>query len=116
MRWRICTAPLSKATREAEAEGTRAMRIVGVIPARMAASRFPGKPLFPIHGRPMVEHVYRRAERYKGWSDLVLATCDSEIAAFGRERNIPVVMTGSHHTRALDRVAEAVERLPQRVN
>lgn len=88
------------------------MRIIGIIPARMAASRFPGKPLFPILGRPMVEHVYLRARMYANWSDLVLATCDTEIEQFANSHGIPVTMTGSHHTRALDRVAEAVTLLP----
>lgn len=86
------------------------MKIIGVVPARMAASRFPGKPLYLIHGRPMVEHVFMRAKLYEGWSKLVLATCDREIEQFADNKGIPVVMTGSHHTRALDRVAEAVER------
>ncbi len=90
------------------------MKIAGIIPARMAASRFPGKPLHPILGRPMVDHVYQRAKMYSGWSDLVLATCDEEIAQFARGKSIPVVMTGSHHTRALDRVAEAVGLLGQK--
>ena len=83
------------------------MKTIGVIPARMAASRFPGKPLHPILGRPMVEHVYERARLYGGWDHLVLATCDAEIEGFAQDHDIPVVMTGSHHTRALDRVAEA---------
>jgi 3-deoxy-manno-octulosonate cytidylyltransferase (CMP-KDO synthetase) len=91
------------------------MKIVGVIPARMAASRFPGKPLYPIHGRPMLDHVYWRAHKYAHWDQLVLATCDDEIAQFATDNGIPVVMTGSHHTRALDRVAEAVERLDEPV-
>lgn len=78
----------------------------------MAASRFPGKPLHPIHGRAMVEHVYARARMYGGWDHLVLATCDEEIESFGTAHGMPVVMTGSHHTRALDRVAEAVTLLP----
>ena len=86
------------------------MKLLGIIPARMKASRFPGKPLFPILGRPMVEHVYLRAKIYPGWTNLLLATCDSEIELFAKQKNIPVVMTGSHHTRALDRVAEAVEK------
>ena len=92
------------------------MKIIGVIPARMAASRFPGKPLYLIHGRAMVEHVYLRARMYSGWDKLVLATCDQEIEQFSLEKGIPVVMTGSHHTRALDRVAEAVERLGETVD
>lgn len=91
------------------------MKIFGIVPARMAASRFPGKPMVSILGRPMVEHVFLRAQMYKGWDNLVLATCDSEIEQFAKGKGIPVVMTGSHHTRALDRVAEAAERLGQPV-
>lgn len=87
------------------------MKTIGIVPARMAASRFPGKPLYPILGRPMVEHVFLRAAMYPSWDKLALATCDDDIARFAGSRNIPVVMTGSHHTRALDRVAEAAERL-----
>jgi 3-deoxy-manno-octulosonate cytidylyltransferase (CMP-KDO synthetase) len=87
------------------------VKIVGVIPARMAASRFPGKPLFPICGRPMVEHVIARARMYEKWDHLVVATCDREIESFAKGSGIPVVMTGSHHTRALDRVAEAATLL-----
>ena len=77
----------------------------------MAATRFPGKPLCPILGKPMIEHVYLRASMYDGWDVLMLATCDEEIAVFARDKGIPVIMTGDHHTRALDRVAEAVENL-----
>jgi 3-deoxy-manno-octulosonate cytidylyltransferase (CMP-KDO synthetase) len=87
------------------------MKIIGVIPARMAASRFPGKPLYKIHGKAMIEHVYLRANLYKDWDRLVVATCDQEIKNFSESKNFPVVMTGDHHTRALDRVAEAVENL-----
>lgn len=91
------------------------MKIIGVVPARMAASRFPGKPLYPILGRPMVEHVFLRAQMYKGWSNLVVATCDNEIKQFAASKGFPVIMTGSHHTRALDRIAEAVELLGESV-
>jgi 3-deoxy-manno-octulosonate cytidylyltransferase (CMP-KDO synthetase) len=87
------------------------MKVFGVVPARMAASRFPGKPLCPILGRAMLEHVFCRARQYPKWDDLVIATCDEEIAQFSRSKEFPVVMTGSHHTRALDRVAEAVTKL-----
>lgn len=86
-------------------------KIIGIVPARMAASRFPGKPLFPILGRPMVDHVFCRAQLYDGWDELVLATCDVEIEAFANAKGYPVLMTGSHHARALDRVAEAVTKL-----
>jgi 3-deoxy-manno-octulosonate cytidylyltransferase (CMP-KDO synthetase) len=92
------------------------MKIIGVVPARMKASRFPGKPLYPILGRPMLEHVILRAQMYKGWSRLVVATCDREIEQFSVDKGYPVVMTGNHHTRALDRVAEAVTRLDEAVS
>jgi len=91
------------------------MKVIGVVPARMAASRFPGKPLYLIHGRPMVEHVFLRAKMYSAWDRLVLATCDHEIEQFAKERGFSVIMTGDHHTRALDRVAEAVEKLDEDV-
>ena len=83
------------------------MKIVGIVPARMAASRFPGKPLHPILGRPMVEHVFCRAALFPKWDGLFLATCDQEIAALGKQKGWPTLMTSDKHTRALDRVAEA---------
>jgi len=92
------------------------MKVFGIVPARMAASRFPGKPLHPILGRPMVEHVMLRASMYSGWEKLVLATCDTEIEQFALQKGFPVIMTGAHHTRALDRVAEAVQLLGEPVN
>ena len=83
------------------------MKIIAVIPARMGSSRFPGKPLAPILGRPMVEHVYRRTLLCKTLSDVFVATCDKEIfesvEAFGGK----AIMTSPSHERASDRVAEA---------
>lgn len=87
------------------------MRKIGIIPARMAASRFPGKPLVRISGMSMIEHVYHRARLYENWDALVLATCDEEIREHAASVGMPVVMTGDHHTRALDRVAEAATKL-----
>ena len=92
------------------------MKIIGVVPARMAASRFPGKPLCNILGMPMIEHVYLRAQMYSNWSTLVVATCDKEIEDFAHQKGFPVIKTGAHHTRALDRVAEAVTLLPESVS
>jgi 3-deoxy-manno-octulosonate cytidylyltransferase (CMP-KDO synthetase) len=86
------------------------MKVYGVVPARMAASRFPGKPLHPILGKTMLEHVFFRAKMFKGWDELVVATCDHEISDFAKAQGFPVVMTGDHHTRALDRVAEAAAK------
>jgi len=73
----------------------------------MGSSRFPGKPLHKLLGRPMLQHVFERASLYDKWTSLSLTTCDEEIAALGHQQGWPVVMTSSSHTRALDRVAEA---------
>lgn len=87
------------------------MRVVAVIPARMGSSRFPGKPLARICGRPMIEHVYRRTARSQSVAEVFIATCDQEImdaaAAFGAK----AIMTSSAHERASDRVAEVAETI-----
>lgn len=82
--------------------------IYGVVPARMASSRFPGKPLQLICGRPMIEHVFLRARLYQNFSDLILATCDQAILDFAHTHQFPTVMTKDTHVRCLDRVAEAI--------
>jgi 3-deoxy-manno-octulosonate cytidylyltransferase (CMP-KDO synthetase) len=84
-------------------------KIIGVIPARMASGRFPGKPLVEIAGMPMVEHVWHRAKMYKKWDELFIATCDNVIKDFADSKNIPCIMTSDKHIRGLDRVAEAIE-------
>ena len=55
-------------------------KIVAIIPARMAASRFPGKPLLQVAGLPMIEHVRRRVSLSEAFSDIAVATCDQMIA------------------------------------
>jgi len=82
-------------------------KIVGIVPARMAASRFPGKPMYSLCGKPMVEHCVRRAAMWTKWDGLFVATCDEVIADFSRQIGFPAIMTKDTHTRALDRVAEA---------
>ena len=85
------------------------MKIVGVIPARMGSSRFPGKPLAPICGRSMIEHVYRRSALCKSLDILAVATPDREIAEAVEAFGGTVIMTSPSHKRATDRVAEAAE-------
>jgi 3-deoxy-manno-octulosonate cytidylyltransferase (CMP-KDO synthetase) len=87
------------------------MTVIGIIPARMAASRFPGKPLAPLCGRPMIEHVYRRAARAHSLEQVYIATPDPEIYEAARQFGAPAVMTSAAHTRATDRVAEAARNL-----
>src|ERR1700686_3078753 len=87
------------------------MKIVGVIPARLGSSRFPGKPLAPICGLPMIEHVYRRTRMCQALDQVYIATCDREIAEATEKFGGRVVMTSPLHQRASDRVAEVAEDL-----
>ena len=91
------------------------MKIIGIIPARMGASRFPGKPLYDIFGRPMLDHVFQRAKKFAKWDHLAIATCDNEIEEWSIENNYNVIMTSNSHNRCLDRVAEAVTKLEEEV-
>ncbi|MFA7387563.1 MAG: 3-deoxy-manno-octulosonate cytidylyltransferase [Thiohalobacteraceae bacterium] len=80
-----------------------------VIPARYASSRLPGKPLRLLAGRPMVEHVYRRACE-SGADEVVIATDDVRIEGAAREFGANVVMTSPEHPLGTDRLAEVVEK------
>ena len=84
-------------------------RIVAVIPVRMASSRFPGKPIAPLHGLPMVEHVFRRVKLCAQLDEVYVATCDDEIRDVAESFGASVIMTSTAHERATDRVAEAAE-------
>ncbi len=86
-------------------------KIIGIIPVRMKASRFPGKPLKKILNYTMLEHVYYRSKYFKSWDKLVIATCDNEIISFCKKRDIPSIMTSNKHTRCLDRVYEAANKI-----
>jgi 3-deoxy-manno-octulosonate cytidylyltransferase (CMP-KDO synthetase) len=86
-------------------------RIVAVIPARMGSSRFPGKPLATLLGRPMIEHVVRRAAMSDALDAVYVATCDEEIRSVVEGFGGSVLMTSAAHERASDRVAEAAERV-----
>ena len=80
---------------------------VAVIPARMASTRFPGKPLVPILGLPMIEHVRRRVALTRSISRVVVATCDREILDVVSASGGIAVLTSPAHERCTDRVAEA---------
>jgi 3-deoxy-manno-octulosonate cytidylyltransferase (CMP-KDO synthetase) len=90
-------------------------KVVAVVPARMGSSRFPGKPLAPLLGRPMVEHVVRRAAMCDLLDAVYVATCDEEIRAAVEGFGGDVLMTSPAHERASDRVAEAAEHFEAEV-
>jgi len=87
------------------------MKILALIPARMGSSRFPGKPMAKILGKPMIGHVYQRVAQSAMLTLTAVATCDLEIAEYIESIGGRAVMTGSHHERASDRCAEALEIL-----
>lgn len=90
------------------------MKILGVIPARFASTRFPGKPLAEISGKPMIQWVYERTS--KVFKDVYVATDDERIQkavlAFGGH----VVMTSTEHQSGTDRCAEALNIIEKEVN
>jgi len=90
------------------------MSILAVIPVRMGSSRFPGKPLKKIKGVPMVERIIKNCSKSKLVKNLVTATCDDEIFNYVKSINKKVIMTSKKHTRASDRVCEAVKILEKK--
>lgn len=84
------------------------MRVLALIPARMGSSRFPGKPMVEILGRPMIGHVLDRVRASSLVDETAVATCDEEIAEFVQSVGGRAVMTGDHHERASERCAEAL--------
>jgi len=86
-------------------------KVVAVVPARMASSRFPGKPLASILGLPMIEHVRRRCLLCSLIDEVVVATCDLEIMEAVQHFGGMAVMTADTHERCTERVAEAMQHL-----
>ena len=90
---------------------TTPQRCFGVIPARYESSRFPGKPLAEILGKPMFWHVYQRAAKCPEISEVVLATDDQRIYDAARKLEVPVLMTAGTHSCGTERVLEAAGML-----
>lgn len=87
------------------------MKIVAIIPARMAATRFPGKPLALILGLPMIEHIRRRVSMCNALDEVIVATCDEEIRDVVESAGGRVIMTANTHERCTDRIAEAATKV-----
>ena len=88
------------------------IHILGVLPARWGSSRFPGKPLHLIAGKPLIQHVWERCKRCSKLDELIVATDDDRILqavdAFGGK----AVMTSNAHPTGTDRIAEALATIP----
>lgn len=89
----------------------RLPKCYGIIPARYGSTRFPGKPLANILGKPMFWHVFKRAGQCPELSQVILATDDRRIFSAAEKLNVPVVMTQKDHPSGTDRVLEAAIQL-----
>jgi 3-deoxy-manno-octulosonate cytidylyltransferase (CMP-KDO synthetase) len=94
-----------------QVDSGRPLTVVAVIPARFASTRFPGKPLADIDGRPMIEHVYTRASLSPAVSRVIVATDDLRIARAVRGFGGEVRMTRGDHFSGTDRLAEVATTL-----
>jgi 3-deoxy-manno-octulosonate cytidylyltransferase (CMP-KDO synthetase) len=87
------------------------MKIIGIIPARYASTRFPGKPLVDIQGKPMIQRVYEQAKKSKILLDVIVATDDERIENVVKSFGGKVVMTASHHQSGTDRCQQVAEKI-----
>jgi len=86
------------------------MKTIGIIPARYASTRFSGKPLHPIAGKPLIQHVVERCREASALADVIVATDDERIAKVAAEF-CTVEMTRADHSTGTDRIAEVAARL-----
>lgn len=84
------------------------MNIIGIIPARYASTRFPGKPLIDLGGKSMIRRVYEQCKKAETLSDVIVATDDERIAEHVRAFGGKVAMTSDQHQSGTDRCAEVV--------
>ena len=92
------------------------MNVIGIIPARMAATRFPNKPMALIDGMPMIGHCYFRSKMSTLLNDVYVATCDQEIFDYIHSIGGKAVMTSDIHERATERSAEALINIEKETN
>ena len=86
------------------------MKVVGIIPARYASTRFPGKPLAPVAGKPLIRRVVEQCQKAKSLSEIIVATDDSRIAEVA-QKFCRVEITSPTHPSGSDRIAEVVGKI-----
>ena len=87
------------------------MKVIGVIPARWGSTRFEGKVLADINGKPMIRHVWERAQKSRKIDEVLIACDDERIMAAAKKFNAQAVMTSKNHPSGTDRIAEAVKNV-----
>lgn len=85
-------------------------QVLGIVPARLASTRLPNKPLYPLLGKPLIEWVWRRVESMSVLDHAVVATDSNEVAEICAALGAPVEMTSADHPSGTDRVAEVANR------
>ena len=88
------------------------MKVIAIIPARFASTRFPGKPLVLIHDKPMIQHVYEKALSSGFFKKVIVATDDERIKNVVSEFGGEVMMTNKNHQSGTDRCGEVIQKLP----
>ncbi|MFR5876144.1 MAG: 3-deoxy-manno-octulosonate cytidylyltransferase [Eubacterium sp.] len=88
------------------------MKIIGVIPARYKSSRFPGKPLADIDGKPMIYWVYQQCKKVDDFDAVYVATDDEKIFNTCKDLGVEVVMTSDTHLTGTDRIGEVARKIP----
>lgn len=86
-------------------------KVIAIIPARFASTRFPGKPLVDLGGKPMIQRTYERVMAVQGWYRVVIATDDLQIKAAAEAFGAEVIMTRTDHVSGTDRCAEVLSKL-----
>lgn len=87
------------------------MKIIGVIPARYKSSRFPGKPLADIFGKPMIWWVYEQCKKVQDFNEIYVATDDKRIYDVCKNLDMNVLMTSSNHRTGTDRIGEVAQEV-----
>ena len=89
------------------------LRVLGIIPARYASSRFPGKPLIDLKGKTMIQRVYEGVSKSSLFSDIIVATDDQRIVDEVHRFGGKVMLTSEKHTTGTDRCGEVTKKLEE---
>lgn len=108
---RISTARIPHSLRNDRTGGMKKLRAVGVIPARFASTRFPGKLLANLNGRPVLEWAYLSAQKSKAFERILIATDDYRILRAAANFGAEAVLTSPEHPSGTDRIAEAARKI-----
>jgi 3-deoxy-manno-octulosonate cytidylyltransferase (CMP-KDO synthetase) len=107
------TRPLEYAPGQSNSVTAKPSYIVGILPARWGSTRFPGKPLHLIAGKPLIQHVWERCQGCSGLQEVWVATDDERIQQVAEAFGAKVAMTSPDHPTGTDRIAEALLAIPE---